>query len=54
LRLTDAVVDRRTGCGDRRFTCPYHGWVHDTTGELVGVPENMDRKIQTAPRSAAG
>ena len=27
------------GCGARRFTCPYHGWVYDTTGKLVGVPE---------------
>ncbi len=27
-----------SGC-DRRFTCPWHGWVYDTTGEVVGVPE---------------
>ena len=27
-----------SGC-DRRFTCPWHGWVYDTTGDLVGVPE---------------
>jgi phenylpropionate dioxygenase-like ring-hydroxylating dioxygenase large terminal subunit len=27
-----------SGC-DRRFTCPWHGWVYDTTGNLVGVPE---------------
>ena len=26
----------------RRFTCPYHGWVYDTTGKLVGVPERED------------
>ena len=30
-----------SGC-DRRFTCPWHGWVYDTTGKLVGVPERQD------------
>jgi choline monooxygenase len=30
------VVD---GHGDsRRFTCPFHAWVYDTGGKLVGVP----------------
>lgn len=37
-----AIVGERTGCGARRFTCPYHGWVYDTTGKLVGVPERED------------
>ncbi len=30
-----------SGC-DRRFTCPWHGWVYDQTGDLVGVPERQD------------
>jgi phenylpropionate dioxygenase-like ring-hydroxylating dioxygenase large terminal subunit len=37
-----AIVGELTGCGARRFTCPYHGWVYDTTGDLVGVPERED------------
>ncbi|MGI9604412.1 MAG: aromatic ring-hydroxylating oxygenase subunit alpha [Acidimicrobiales bacterium] len=30
-----------SGC-DRRFTCPWHGWVYDSTGRLVGVPDRED------------
>jgi len=30
-----------SGC-TRRFTCPWHGWVYDQTGDLVGVPERED------------
>jgi phenylpropionate dioxygenase-like ring-hydroxylating dioxygenase large terminal subunit len=37
-----ALVKELHGCGARRFTCPYHGWVYDTTGKLVGVPERED------------
>jgi phenylpropionate dioxygenase-like ring-hydroxylating dioxygenase large terminal subunit len=37
-----AIVAEWQGCGARRFSCPYHGWVYDTTGLLVGVPERQD------------
>jgi phenylpropionate dioxygenase-like ring-hydroxylating dioxygenase large terminal subunit len=37
-----SFVTELKGCGARRFTCPYHGWVYDTTGKLVGVPERQD------------
>ena len=37
-----AIVGEPVGCGARRFTCPYHGWVYDTTGLVVGVPERED------------
>jgi phenylpropionate dioxygenase-like ring-hydroxylating dioxygenase large terminal subunit len=30
------------GCGARKFTCPYHGWIYDTTGKVIGVPERVD------------
>jgi phenylpropionate dioxygenase-like ring-hydroxylating dioxygenase large terminal subunit len=27
------------GCGNsRRFSCPYHGWVYDGRGQLLGMP----------------
>jgi phenylpropionate dioxygenase-like ring-hydroxylating dioxygenase large terminal subunit len=38
VRLT---FGETSGC-TRRFTCPYHGWVYDTKGDLVGVPERED------------
>ena len=37
-----AIVGELVGCGARRFTCPYHGWVYDTTGLVVGVPDRDD------------
>jgi phenylpropionate dioxygenase-like ring-hydroxylating dioxygenase large terminal subunit len=30
------------GCGTaRRFACPYHNWVYDTSGDLVGVADRQ-------------
>jgi phenylpropionate dioxygenase-like ring-hydroxylating dioxygenase large terminal subunit len=26
------------GCGRKRFTCKYHGWVYSPDGDLVGIP----------------
>jgi phenylpropionate dioxygenase-like ring-hydroxylating dioxygenase large terminal subunit len=54
-----AFVADWKGCGARRFSCPYHGWVYDTTGKLVGVPERQDfseehLKDARAPLVAAG
>jgi phenylpropionate dioxygenase-like ring-hydroxylating dioxygenase large terminal subunit len=54
-----AIVGPLGGCGARRFTCPYHGWVYDTTGLLVGVPEREDFNPEhlagmRAPAVAAG
>lgn len=42
LHRGPAIVSELSGCGARRFTCPYHGWVYDTKGKLVGVPERED------------
>jgi phenylpropionate dioxygenase-like ring-hydroxylating dioxygenase large terminal subunit len=38
VRLTHGET---SGC-TRRFTCPYHGWVYDTKGALVGLPDRED------------
>lgn len=27
-------------CGNRKLNCPYHGWVFNRDGALVGVPDN--------------
>jgi phenylpropionate dioxygenase-like ring-hydroxylating dioxygenase large terminal subunit len=32
------VVDAGCGEGARRFTCPFHGWVYDIEGHLIGMP----------------
>src|SRR6266508_1682709 len=54
-----SFVTERTGCGAKRFTCPYHGWMYDTTGKVIGVPERIDFDEDTlrglrAPQVAAG
>ena len=51
VRLTHGET---SGC-TRRFTCPYHGWVYDTTGELIGVPErdDFDSSLLAAQRPPA-
>lgn len=37
-----SFVTEPKGCGAKQFTCPYHGWIYDTTGKVVGVPERID------------
>ncbi len=37
-RLTRGEI---SGC-DRRFICPWHGWVYDEDGLVVGVPDRDD------------
>ncbi len=37
-----SIVTESKGCGAKRFTCPYHGWLYDTTGKVIGVPERVD------------
>ncbi len=54
VRLTHGET---SGC-TRRFTCPYHGWVYDTKGALVGMPDREDFSPdlvtgQTMPKIAA-
>jgi choline monooxygenase len=36
-RHRGAQVANGDGCA-RRFTCPYHNWVYDSEGKLVGIP----------------
>ncbi|MBM36793.1 MAG: hypothetical protein CL460_06460 [Acidimicrobiaceae bacterium] len=35
-----AIVVAEPEGSARRFTCPYHGWSYDSSGELVGVFDN--------------
>ncbi|MFC4950195.1 aromatic ring-hydroxylating oxygenase subunit alpha [Pseudonocardia sp. GCM10023141] len=37
-RHRGATVCREPAGKARRFTCPYHGWAYDNSGELTGVP----------------
>ncbi len=48
-----AIVGHDRGCGARRFKCPYHGWVYDTTGKVVGVPEREDFFVEDLAGLAA-
>ncbi|NIR98722.1 MAG: aromatic ring-hydroxylating dioxygenase subunit alpha, partial [Gammaproteobacteria bacterium] len=34
-----AVVEEPCGEARRTFACPYHGWVYDTDGRLVSIPQ---------------
>lgn len=34
-----ALVTERCGHAGRRLTCPYHSWVYDLDGTLVGLPD---------------
>lgn len=38
-RHRGAVVETRERGSTRRFTCPFHAWTYDTSGDLVGVPK---------------
>ena len=37
-----ARIVRNSGCGARRFTCPFHDWVYDFDGNVIGVPDKED------------
>lgn len=30
---------QKTGCGNRAFFCPYHGWAYNSKGVPVGIPK---------------
>ena len=47
-----SFVTEWQGCGARKFTCPYHGWMYDTTGKVIGVPEKVDFDAGAAARPA--
>ena len=34
-----ALIDEPSGNTGRRLTCPYHSWVYDLEGQLVGYPD---------------
>ncbi|HQV56847.1 MAG TPA: aromatic ring-hydroxylating dioxygenase subunit alpha, partial [Ilumatobacteraceae bacterium] len=53
-----SFVTEWKGCGAKKFTCQYHGWMYDTTGKVIGVPERVDfdqamLKDLRAPKVAA-
>lgn len=38
-RHRGAAVERQERGTSRRFTCPFHAWVYDSAGSLVGLPK---------------
>ena len=37
-----ARIVRDSGCGARRFKCPWHDWVYDFDGNVIGIPDRED------------
>jgi choline monooxygenase len=37
-----ARIVRDSSCGARRFKCPWHDWVYDLEGNVIGVPDRQD------------
>jgi nitrite reductase/ring-hydroxylating ferredoxin subunit len=37
-----ARIVRDSGCGARRFKCPWHDWVYDFDGTVIGIPDKED------------
>jgi len=51
-RHRGSKVARGSGCIERNFVCPYHGWTYDTSGRLVGIPDA--RSFEGIDRDAHG
>ncbi|HAK63101.1 MAG TPA: hypothetical protein DCO82_07660 [Alphaproteobacteria bacterium] len=46
------VLEEECGRGKRRFTCPYHGWVYDTSGKLAEIPHS--ERVGALDKAALG